>query len=286
MQYLLPSFFIIGANKCGTSSLYRYLVGHPNVLPCALKEPNFFGLHDPQYIASRIDEYYALFPTRQYQGDLSFRWEASDRAGASSLTRVQVKRDPARDYITGEASANTFQDVSPALLHKYLPDVRLILLVRNPVDRAYSHHRMYQRFQSDGNQLGFDVKDFETDIRAEMEAHARGENTHYISPGIYIDKLEGWISEYGRDQIKVIITEELADLRKAELIMRELEEYLRLPHHDYGEILSRRFNHAPASDIAPRLRAQLADFYKYHNRRLQEYLGCELQWEPSRSNET
>ena len=55
-----PTFFIIGANKCGTSSLYRYLVGHPWVLPCAEKEPNFFGRHDPEYIAQHIDEYFAL----------------------------------------------------------------------------------------------------------------------------------------------------------------------------------------------------------------------------------
>lgn len=279
MEHLRPSFFIIGANKCGTSSLYRYLVAHPDILPCALKEPNFFGLHSPEYIASHIDEYYALFPTREYQGALSFRWEASDQAGTPSLTKVHVERDPAKEYITGEASANTFTDVSPALLHQHLPDVKLILLARNPIDRAYSHHRMYQRFQAGGNQLGFEVRDFETDICAEMEAHARGEITHYISPGIYIDKLQRWVSQYGWGQMRVVITEELAHPDKARIIMRELEEYLGVPRHDYGDILSRRFNRAPSSDIAPRSRALLADFYRPYNRGLQEYLGRELRWE-------
>ena len=51
-----PSFFIIGANKCGTSSLYRYIVANPQVLPCAIKEPNFFGQHSAAYIANHIDE--------------------------------------------------------------------------------------------------------------------------------------------------------------------------------------------------------------------------------------
>jgi Sulfotransferase domain. len=254
-------------------------MAHPNMLPCALKEPNFFGRHCPEYIASHIDEYWALFPTREYQGDRFFRWEESDQAGKPLLTRVRVKRDPAKSYITGEASANTFHDVSPSLLHQYLPDTRLILLVRNPIDRAYSHHRMYQRFQSNGNQLGFDVRDFETDICAELAAHARGEKTHYISPGIYIDKLQKWVSQYGRGQMRVIITEELACPGKAKRIMRELEDYLEVSHHDYGDILSRRFNHALPSDIAPRLRALLADFYRPYNRSLQDYLGYELQWE-------
>lgn len=279
MDHLRPSFFIIGVNKCGTSSLYRYLIAHPNVLPCALKEPNFFGLNSPEYVASHIEEYYALFPTSECQGDLSFRWEASDQAGKTAITAVHVKRDAARHYITGEASANTFHDISPPLLHRHLPDIKLIVLVRNPVDRAYSHHRMYQRFHAAGSEPGLDVRDFETDIRAELEAHARGEITRYVGPGIYVDKLRKWASQYDRGQLRVIVTEELAGPGNAARIMREMEDYLEVPHHDYGGFLSRRFNHAPPSDIAPRLRALLEDFYRPYNRALREYLGREIAWE-------
>src|SRR5205085_3372396 len=160
MGHLRPSFFIVGVNKCGTSSLYRYLLAHPHVLPCAEKEPNFFGRHSPEYVASHIQEYFALFPTCEYQGDLSYEWEASDQAGTSPPIRVRVVRDAATRYITGEASANTFHDVAPSLLHQYLPDVRLILLIRNPIDRACSHHGMYRRFQAAGHQVGFAVRDF------------------------------------------------------------------------------------------------------------------------------
>ena len=56
-EHMRPSFFIIGANKCGTSSLYRYLLANPGVLPCAKKEPNFFGQHSADYIAGHIDDY-------------------------------------------------------------------------------------------------------------------------------------------------------------------------------------------------------------------------------------
>lgn len=279
MDYMRPNFFIIGVNKCGTSSLYRYLVAHPNVLPCAKKEPNFFGRYSAEYIASHMDEYFALFPTREYRGDLSFNWESADQAGTSPVTQVHVKRDPGQTYITGEASANTFHDVCPSLLHSYLPDMRLVLLVRNPADRAYSHHRMYSRFRAAGNGFDVEVRDFETDIEAELEAHARGSQTVYISPGIYIDKLLEWAGQYNAGQIKVIVSEELAQPAKAESIMREVEDYLELPHHDYGDFLSRQFNHAPPSDLAPGLRARLTDFYKPYNRRLQRYLGRELNWD-------
>lgn len=278
MQHLRPSFFIVGANKCGTSSLYRYLVAHPDILPCARKEPNFFGQHSPEYIESHINDYYALFPTCEYQGDLSFVWEASDRAGTPLVTKVQVERKSGKDYITGEASANTFNDVPPSLLHRYLPDVKLILLIRNPIDRAYSHHRMYQRFQTQGADPGFDVRDFETDIVADMEAHARGGKSHYISAGIYINKLKEWVAEYGWDHIRIVVTEELARIDVAKRIMHELGDYLEVPHHDYGDFLSRRFNQAPSSDISPQLRTLLSDFYRPYNRRLEDYLRYNLHW--------
>jgi hypothetical protein len=112
------------------------------------KEPNFFGQHSADYIANHIDEYFSLFPTSDYRGPLTFMWEAADEAGTSKPTTIVVERQPDVHYITGEASANTFYDVAPSMLHRYLPDTRLIVLLRNPVERAYSHHRMYQPFPS------------------------------------------------------------------------------------------------------------------------------------------
>jgi hypothetical protein len=56
MTHLRPHFFIIGERKCGTSSVYRYLVAHPHVLPGRLKEPNFFGQHDEATLEARVDE--------------------------------------------------------------------------------------------------------------------------------------------------------------------------------------------------------------------------------------
>jgi Sulfotransferase family len=275
---MLPSFFIIGANKCGTSSLYRYILANPRVLPCAEKEPNFFGQHSAAYIAGHIDEYFSLFPTRDYRGPLTFEWEASDEAGTSSPTTIVVDRRLDGHHITGEASANTFHDVSPSLLHRYLPDAKLIVLLRNPVDRAYSHHRMYRRFKDAGHDLGVEVGEFEVDIRAEMAAHERGERTEYLAPGMYVELLRGWIATYGANKMKVLVTEDLGRPRAAEQIMRELEDYLGLPAHDYADILARRFNRAAPASIAPAVGSLLADFYRPHNERLQEYLGREFDW--------
>jgi hypothetical protein len=276
--HLRPSFFIIGANKCGTSSLYRYLLDNPQVLPCAEKEPNFFGRHSADYITDHIDEYFSLFPTCDYRGPLTFEWEASDEAGTSGPTTVVVDRRPDVHYITGEASANTFHDVAPPLLHRHLPDTRLIVLLRNPVDRAYSHHRMYRRFRDAGHGLGIEVGDFEADIRVEIMAHERGERTEYIAPGLYVDLLRRWRETYGADQVKVVVTEELGHPRTAARIMLGLEDYLGLPAHDYTDILARRFNRAAPAGITTATRSLLTDFYRPYNDRLQEYLGCAVVW--------
>jgi sulfotransferase family protein len=275
-EHLRPSFFIVGANKCGTSSLYRYLLLNPAVLPCTEKEPNFFGLHTPEYIARHIEEYFALFPTSEDCGPLAFDWHASDVAGTPGLTTVVIDRRPDREHITGEATASTFHEVEPALLHEHLPDVKLVVLARDPVERAYSHHRMYRRFCADGWDPGFAVGAFEDDVRAELERHARGQRTEYVGPGLYDELLAGWTTVYGQAAVKVFLSEDLADPGGALSVMRELEDYLGLPAHDYRDMLGRRFNRAPPAAVPPAERRLLADFYRPHNDRLRERLGREL----------
>jgi hypothetical protein len=272
-----PSFFIVGANKCGTSSLYRYLLDHPGVLPCAEKEPNFFGVHSADYIRTHIDEYFSLFPTEEFSGPVTFECESADEAGSPPATAT-VNRTRHGSYITGEASANTFHEVSPALLHRHLPETKLIVLVRNPVDRACSHHRMYKRFADSGYDLGFPVGELKEDIRAELEAHERGERTQYVYPGLYFDLLGKWVAEYGTGQVKVMVMEDISAPRLARRAMCELEAYLGLPSHDYGDILAQRFNRAPPAEMDPSVRSSLAAFYRPHNERLERLLRRELCW--------
>ena len=274
-----PTFFIIGANKCGTSSLYRYLVGHPWVLPCAEKEPNFFGLHDPEYIAQHIDEYFALFPTVADTGPVTLAWEASDEAGRGKHTTLTVERQAGRSYITGEATASTFHDVSPSLLRRHLPDTKLIVVVRDPVERAYSHHRMYQRFYAAGYDAEGPVRDFETDITAELDAHRRGAPTRYLAPGFYVDLLEAWEEVYGRDRILVLTSDDLADADAAEASMRRLESFLGLPGGHDTSLLGRRFNRAGGGPMSPSVRRALTELYRPHNERLERHLDRKLGWQ-------
>lgn len=272
-QYLSPHFMIIGEQKCGTSSLYRYLVAHPQVLPCQQKEPQFFS-QSTEAIEAGLADYWALFPTKEYQGDLSFIWPELNEAGRIYHEEVQKKRSPDLAYITGEASANTFREVPPGLLMGYLPDIRPILLLRNPVDRAFSLHRMFARFQAEGREQGFRVQDFETDIRRELKEGAG----RYLGTSQYLNYLPDWVETFGWNQFKIVITEELADPLQAPRILAELTEYLGLAPYDYGDLLQHHFNQAQPAEMDRGLRAELTEYFQEHTQRLAAYLDHDLPW--------
>ena len=277
-DYIRPSFFIIGERKCGTSSLYRYVVQHPNVLPCSLKEPNFFGKDQP-YVSKNIDEYWAFFPKKNATVNRSFMWPELNPEGILYEEEVIIPRVPNQSYITGEASANTFYEVAPELVKQYLPNIKLILLLRNPIDRAFSHHRMYQRFQEEGRDLGFKVNSFEEDILAEMNLILRGDKGNYLSPGLYLTTLKKWHSVFDKSTIKIFFTEDLKIPSKAHNILTELQLFLDLPYYNYGSYLEQQFNKAPFASFSPLLRSKMAAFYKPYNEALFSYIGQNNTWE-------
>lgn len=119
----LPNFLIIGAAKAGTTSLYHYLAQHPQIYMSPIKEPNFFALEErcvdfrgpgdhlyiKQFSVTELERYRSLF-----QG----------------VTHEQA---------VGEASPlYLYSPVAPARSHRYVPEMKLIAILRHPVDRAYS----------------------------------------------------------------------------------------------------------------------------------------------------
>lgn len=275
MQFLRPSFFIIGERKCGTSSLYRYLVAHPNVLPCQLKEPNFFG-QGAKKVGDNIDNYWQLFPKKNATEAIEFEWPELNEEGILYQETVKVPRKTAIQYITGEASVNTFYEVDPKLIKKYLPEIKLIILFRNPAERAFSHHRMFQRFQEEGRNLGFKVNNFETDILSELSLIQRGGHGHYLSPSIYLPTLKNWMATFGKEQIRVYFAEDLANKARAKRIMTDIQAYLSLPIFNYEAVLDQRFNVAPKVSMDKKIKEKLGAFFDLPNRELAAYLNRPL----------
>jgi len=113
-----PEFMLIGGAKCGTTSFSTYLPAHPQVKECEIKEPNFWS--------------WQLCQRSQYQGLF--------------VNPEPLLHPEANEQIGGEYSTSSLiHPLVPRRVRARLPDVKLIVLLRNPVDRAYSHYIMSQR---------------------------------------------------------------------------------------------------------------------------------------------
>lgn len=277
LSYIRPHFFIIGERKCGTSSLYRYILDHPQVLPGARKEMQFFSQGEKQ-VAANFKHYLSEFPPLTSDENSPLAWPELNDEGILYHESLTFARTGDVSYVTGEASADTFCDVEPRLLQKYLPNLRLILLLRDPVARAFSHHRMFGRFQEEGRELGFHVGDFSSDMRQELQAISRGNKGPSLSPGIYIDNIKAWVDCWGRDRILVLFSEDLTHADTAAGSMAAITDHLMLPAHDFSGVLSKQFNKAPPADVPTEIAAELRAFYHPHCEALARYLGLPLPW--------
>jgi hypothetical protein len=216
----LPEFLIIGGQRCGTTSLYRYLAGHPRVLPATGKELQFLSLHH-----RRGERWYrAHFPVRP-PGVLSF--EASPY------------------YL--------FDPAVPARAAALLPSARFIALLRDPVERAYSHYLHSRAY-------GMEPLSFAEALDAEPErlatgGHAARRRISYVARGRYAEQLGRWFAAVGRDRVLVLRTEEL-DARLPDVL-----SFLGLAPADLpARHETRRSGQAP--DLPPDLRARLTEEFR------------------------
>ena len=252
----LPDFVIIGAQKGGTSFLYQLLVQHPHVKPAFAKEVHYFDLN-----FRKGDNWYrSYFP-------------------------VQVRNS--RKYITGEASPYyLFHPHAPRRASTVLPDAKLIVLLRNPVDRAYSH---YQHQVKRGKGEGRETLTFEEAIEAEKRIlpgevskmlqdefyeSLRHRTRSYLRRGIYIDQLLAWLSFFPRKQMLILKSEDL--FNDTTNVLERILDFLKIPHwapETYSIPNKREY-----AGVSPLIRQQLDEYYKPHNQRLYEYLGVDLGW--------
>ena len=181
----LPSFLVIGAAKAGTTSLYHYLAQHPDIYMSPVKEPRFFahegapsplvGKHAVFSSVTRLEDYLALF----------------EEAGACEAV--------------GEASPGyLYEESAPARIKCYVPEARLIAILRHPAERAFSNYTMLKM-------QGREPLPFAEALEAEDERVREGwsSNYHYRRAGLYAEQLERYYSGFPREQIRIYLYEDL-----------------------------------------------------------------------------
>ncbi len=256
----LPDFLVLSAARCGSTSLFAALSEHPQVLPPSHKETHFFDRNHTR----GLDFYRRLFPLEAH------RRARARRVGAPVLT--------------GEATTYyLLHPAVPARAHAAVPEARLVLILRDPVDRAYSHYQLSVR-------RGKDDLSFEEALDAEPERLAGAEDRlladpaadvpahrlhSYVARGLYLEQLLRWEELYGRERILFVRSEDFfADPVGA---VGRVTGFLGLRPHP-GPLPPAR-NVASYDTMKPETRARLREVFAEPNRRLEEHLGRELGWQ-------
>jgi O-antigen/teichoic acid export membrane protein len=255
----LPEFLVIGTKRGGTTSLAAYLHDHPDVAPMF---PRRSGPKGVRY----FDDHYAMGP----------RWYRSH------FPSVRARRG-SPPKIAGEATAHyLFDPRAPARAADLVPDAKIVVLLRDPVERAFSHHRERTR-------QGVETLAFEDALAAEDERLAgeldrmladpayvsfRREHFSYRSQGCYVEYLPAWIERFGRDRVLVLVSEEFYE-DPAREYHRTLS-FLGLPPHD--PTYEAHNYHPLTRPMDPRTRDDLASFFAPYTRDLRSFLDRELPW--------
>jgi len=249
----LPSVVIIGAQKSGTTSLFNYLVQHPDVLPPLGKEVHYFDFHYARGV-------------KWYRGRFPYRHQL--RGGSLTL-------DASPYYL--------MHPLVPERVAQLLPGVKLIALLRNPVDRALSHYQ--HEVRAGRESLSFvEAIDKESERLAGEEERLREDpyyysfNHHrysYTRRGLYIEQLHRWVQYFPRTQLLVLQSEWL--FRDPVAATAAVHDFLGLRSHRlerYKPFLPGNYDPAMPAD----LRKRLAAYFEPCNRELYRWMGKEFDW--------
>lgn len=258
----LPSFLLVGAQRAGTTSLFRALVSHPLIHAANYhKGVNYFDVN-----------YHRDFSW--YQGH--FPPVASVRRSACGL---------AGEPITFEASGYyMFHPCAAERMARHLPDVRIVAMLRDPVERAYSawKHELARGYETESFEVALDLEDERLAGQVERMVTDSGyqsfDHRHhaYVRRGQYAEQLLRLQRSFPPDRIHVVESERF--FTQPEICYGELLDFLELPR-----ILPDRFdrwNGRPSSPMSERTRAQLREHFSTHERSLAALLGRELAWLP------
>jgi hypothetical protein len=257
---LLPDYLIVGTQRGGTTSLYKYLTQHPALSHALTKELRFFDLNYDRGMAW----YRSRFPSRRY--------------------KEFVKRTRGIDLVVGEGSPDyMFHPLAPVRIARDLPSAKLIVFLRNPVDRAWSHY-WHQRSR------GHEPLSFEEAIEREPdrlagevekmladERYVSYERHHhsYLARGVYVDQLIAWMDLFPSEQFLIERSEDFFD--DPGLVFKRVLSFLRLPDHDLDHYDT--FNAFSSGEMSPAIRQRLVAYFRPHNQRLNEFLGRDFGWD-------
>ena len=256
----LPSFLIVGAQRCGTTSMYRTLAQHPAALkPVRQKGVHFF---DTDY-GKGLGWYRAHFPLE--------------------LTARSVRKGTGARPLAFESSPYyMFHPLAGQRIAQDLPDVKLLILLRDPVERAYSAytHELARGFETEPFEAALELEPER--LRGEAErlsadpdyySHAHQHNA-YRTRGQYVEQLDRLTAVFGRERLQVVDSQDFFE--RPEAVYAAVLDFLGLP--DLKTPVFERHNARPRSQIPASVQAELQQHFEPYDQRLGEWLGTVPSW--------
>lgn len=255
---VLPDFIIIGAQKAGTTTLYDNLAKHPAIQSCDIKEVHFFDTN-----WSKGENWYrGHFPTQ--------------REKSAALARGE-------SWTTGEGSPYyMFHPLVPERVKSVTPNSKLIVILRNPIDRAYSHYQHEVRKGREPLSFKDALADEEKRLLGEESRIINGsaassftyQHYSYKSRGYYVDQLQRWFDRFPREQFLILESSELNG--DFEGTFARLHQFLGVESIDLPQ--PKRRNVGVYEDMDADVRTDLTEHFAPYNERLFELLGRRYDW--------
>jgi Sulfotransferase domain len=258
-----PGFLLVGTKRGGTTSLYHYLLGHRDVLP--------------------------MFPARRLKGTAYFtanyshgqRWYLSHFATAPyRQLRETATRRP---VITGESSPSyLFHPLAAERIAAELPSVKIIIMLRDPVARAYSHY--WERVDNGVETLSFadalkaedtrvapDLERMQHDPLFFGEAH---DSYSYRARGVYGPQLQRYLDHLPSEQVLFLSSDDFYQDQQS--VFDQVAAFLKISQQTLSG--RPRYNHRPAPPMDAGVQRELRDFYRPHNLDTYRIVGRDLGW--------
>ena len=250
---MLPDFIVIGVKRCGTTSLYEQLPEHPDIMNSTQDNVGYFNNN----FQLGINYYRSFFPTS---------WKTKN----GKIKTFEVTSS----YIQKSKTAKN--------LFKTLPEIKLILMVRNPIDRAYSEFNLDVKEEEQEKTFEELINEEITRIEKEDESILSKNYVdkfspkfrHYLRKGMYYEQLQPWLELFKKNQILIISAEEFEN--ETQEIYNKIFHYIGVSKYQIKNTQkARKGNYSKMNDHTREL---LSKYFKPHNEKFFELIGRRYDW--------
>ncbi len=186
-----PNFFVVGGARCGTTSFVRYLRQHPDVFIAPVKETHYFASQE--------------MPLRYGDPIVPGAPRLEDRIVRTEVEYQRLFTEVQQEAAIGEASVYyLFYATAAERINLEVPDSKIVILLRNPIERAYSAYGLLTRDHTE-------TRSFEQSLALEPERRLQNFEPiwYYTEVGLYARQVERYLHIFGRERVHIILTDDL-----------------------------------------------------------------------------